>query len=262
MIRINFNKMIILKTEEEISLMREGGHKLAKILKEITERVKPGVMTEELENLANELITKEGGQPSFKGYKDSATADPYDAALCVSVNNEVVHRSPWPSRAIQAGDLVGIDIGMEYQGYFTDMAVSVGVGRTSAKVKKLIKVTRESLNKAIKEIKPGKTLGDIGYTIQTFVEKNGFSVVRQLAGHGVGKQVHEDPQILNYGQPGQGLKIEEGMTLAVEPMVNEGGWEVITLDDGWTVATADGKLSAHFEHTLVVTKNGCEVLTK
>jgi methionyl aminopeptidase len=254
--------MIIIKTAEEIALMRAGGEKLAKITKEIVKKIKPGVTTAELEKLANELIIKEGGQPSFKGYQNTSTADPYDAALCVSINNEVVHRSPWPSRVIQSGDLVGLDIGLKYQGYYTDMAVSVGVGKINKEVKKLLKVTKQALAKAIKEIKPGKTLGDIGYVIQNFVEQNNFSVVRQLAGHGVGKEVHEDPQILNYGQPGKGLKLEEGMTLAIEPMVNAGRSEVVGLNDGWGVVTADGSLSAHFEHTLAVTKDGCEVLTE
>lgn len=254
--------MIIIKTEREIALMREGGKKLAKITKEIVKKIKPGVTTEELENLANELIAKEGGQPSFKGYQNKQTADPYDAALCVSLNNEVVHRSPLPSRVIQSGDLVSIDVGMEYQGYHTDMAVSVGVGKISPEAKKLIRITQAALNAAIKEIKPGQTLGDIGYAIQNFVERNGFSVVKQLAGHGVGKAVHEDPQILNYGRPGGGIELKKGMTLAIEPMVNVGRSEVLTLADGWTVVTADGRLSAHFEHTVAVTKNGCEILTK
>ncbi len=254
--------MIIIKTEREIAAMRAGGRKLAKILKEIVKRVKPGITTGELENLANELIAKEGGQASFKGYRNNSTAGPYDSALCVSLNNEVVHRSPWPSRVIRAGDLVGLDIGLKYQGYHTDMAISVGAGKISPEAKKLLKATRQALSKAIKEIKRGKALGDIGYAIQKLVEKNGFSVVRQLAGHGVGKAVHEDPQIMNYGQPGKGLEIKEGMTLAIEPMVNIGRPEVLSLADGWTIATADGSQSAHFEHTIAVTKTGCEVLTK
>ncbi|MFH1225881.1 MAG: type I methionyl aminopeptidase [bacterium] len=254
--------MIIIKTEKEIAIMRAGGRKLAKILREIVRQVRPGAMTGDLENLANELITKEGGQPSFKGYKNSSAADPYDSALCVSLNNEVVHRSPWPSRAIKAGDLVSIDIGLEYQGYHTDMAISVGVGKVSSEVKKLLKITKQALDKAIKEIKPGKTLGDIGYAVQSLVEKNGFNVVRQLAGHGVGRKIHEDPPVLNYGQPGKGLELKEGMTLAIEPMVNVGRAEVISLEDGWTIATADNSLSAHFEHTVAITEKGCEALTK
>lgn len=254
--------MVILKTEEEIAIMAEGGRKLAKILRAIVKKVKPGVTTKELEDLANKLIKEEGGEPSFKGYGNHLAADPYDSALCVSINDEVVHASPLRGKVIKTGDLVSIDIGFKYQNYHTDMAVSVGVGKISPEAKKLLKVTKQALDRAIREIKPGVTLGDIGYIVQSFVEKNGFSVVRQLAGHGIGKEVHEDPQILNYGQPGKGLAIKEGMTLAIEPMVNAGGWEVVTLNDGWAVATADGSLSAHFEHTIAVTKNGCEVLTK
>ncbi|MFH1173380.1 MAG: type I methionyl aminopeptidase [bacterium] len=254
--------MIIIKTEKEIALMREGGHKLAKILKAIVKQVKPGVTTESLEKLALDLISQEGGEPSFKGYVNKQAGDPYDSALCVSINEEVVHCSPLQQRIIRAGDIVGIDVGLKYQGYHTDMAVSVGVGKISLEAKKLLKVTKQALDKAIKEVKPGRTLGDIGYAVQSFVEKNGFSVVRQLAGHGVGKSIHEDPQVLNYGQSGQGLELKEGMTMAIEPMVNVGRSEVIGLDDGWGIATADRSLSAHFEHTIVVTKKGCEILTR
>lgn len=254
--------MIIIKTDKEIEAMKEGGHKLAGILKKIAKRVKPGINTRELEDMALSLITQAGGEPSFKGYANSRYGDPYDSALCVSINEEVVHCSPLRGKALKAGDIVGIDIGMKYKGYHTDMAVSVGVGKISKEARKLLKVTREALELAIGEVKSGKTLGDIGYAVENLAKENGFSVVRQLAGHGVGKEIHEDPQVLNYGQPGKGLELKPGMTIAIEPMINAGKHHVIGLDDGWGIATQDNSLSAHFEHTIAVTKKGCEVLTR
>lgn len=247
--------MITIKTPEEIEILKQGGEILAKVLKQVSRAVKPGISTLELDQLAEKLILENGGKPSFKGYRG------YPASICISPNKGVIHGIPSPEIIVEEGNVVGLDVGMEYQGLFTDMAMTVGVGKISKETKKLIKVTRKVLDLAIKEIKPGKQIGDLSAAIQEFVEKNGFSVVRQFAGHGVGRQVHEEPLIPNYGNYGQGEILKQGMVLAIEPMVNVGDWRVVTLDDGWTVVTADGSWSAHFEVTVAVTKDGAEVLT-
>lgn len=254
--------MIIIKNPDEIAKMRIGGKKLAKVLNQVAQVVKPGVTTEELDQLAEKLIKQEGGAPSFKNYQGNDDRVPFPTALCVSVNNEIVHGPALPARQLQAGDIVGLDLGLQYDGYFTDMAMTVPVGKISQKAKQLIKATKTALDLAIQEVKPGKTLGDIGAVIQQHAEKNDFSVVRDLTGHGVGKQVHEDPAVLNYGQTGKGIKLEPGMTLALEPMFNIGSSDIQILDDGWTITTTDGQLSAHFEKTIVVTDSGCEILTE
>lgn len=264
--------MIIYKTPEEIALMREGGKILAGVLKKITAIVKPGVTTGQLELLACDLIAKAGGYPSFKGYASLSDDTPYPTALCTSINSEVVHAPSIPSRKLESGDIIGIDIGMEYpykeggkRGMMTDMAVTVGVGKINSEAKKLLSVTSKALELAIKQVKPGCKVNDIGNAIQTYVEANGFSVVRDLVGHGVGREVHEDPQIFHYrinqNSP-ENITIKPGMTFAIEPMVNVGGWRVKFEDDGFTFSTVDGSLSAQFEHTLAVTEKGCEIITK
>lgn len=262
--------MIIIKSNEEIEIMRTGGKILGQILRELARTVKPGMTTGRLEELACSLIAKAGGRPSFKGYKSASETLAYPTALCTSINSEIVHAPSLPSRTLNAGDIIGIDVGMEYpygqdvRGYYTDMAVTVPVGKVSPEANKLIKVTRRSLELALKTIKPGATLNDIGRAIQTHVEANGFSVVRDLVGHGVGVAVHEDPQVPNYVINDdfiENIVLKPGMTLAIEPMVNIGKPRVKGLSDGNTIATADGSLSAHFEHTIAVTENGYSILT-
>ena len=248
--------MIIIKTPKEIELMREGGEILAKVLREVSLRVKPGVSTQELDSLAEELIIKSKGKPSFKGYKG------YPAALCASVNNEVVHGIPSSEKILKSGDIVGLDLGLEYKGCFTDMTITVPVGKVSKIAHKLIKVTKNSLTQGIRKIEPGNFISDISRAIQDYVERQGFSVVRDLVGHGVGREVHEDPPVPNFFDPKLNpIEVKERMTLALEPMINMGSYEVEVLDDGWTVVTRDGFLSAHFEHTVAVTKEGYEILT-
>ena len=221
----------------------------------MAKQVKSGISTGELNDIAEDLIQQAGAEPSFKNYEG------YPASLCVSVNDHVVHGIPSRDKIIQSGDIVGLDLGIWYQGLCTDTAITIGVDHINKVAKKLIKVTRKSLELGIKQAKPGRTLGDIGATIQNYVEKNGFSVVKQLAGHGVGRQVHEDPRVLNFGQSGRGEILKPGMVIAIEPMVNVGGYQVETLDDQWTVATKDGSWSAHFEHTIAITERGNQILT-
>lgn len=262
--------MIIIKTKKEIEIIRQGGKILAGILNKLIKEVKPGVTTGHLEKMACDLIKKAGGRPSFKGYKSMRDARAFPTALCISINYEVVHGPALPSRELKAGDIVDIDIGMEYpyrednHGYYTDMSATVPVGKISKEAKKLINVTRKSLGLAIKQVKPGNSLNDIGRAIQQFVEAEGFSVVRELVGHGVGIAVHEEPQVPNYEINDNSMDnviLKPGMVIAIEPMVNVGGWKIKTADDGFTIVTADGSLSAHFEHTVAVMEKGREVLT-
>lgn len=261
--------MIIIKTDSEIKIMREGGKILAGVLKRLGEMVKPGAATGELEETACALIANAGGRPAFKGYASHGSS-PFPTALCASINNEVVHAPALPSRTLKSGGIIGIDIGMEYpfgkgkHGYYTDMAATFAVGKISKEAKKLINVTKKSLDAGIKKVKPGNTLNDIGKAAQYCAEKEGFSVVRELVGHGVGTEVHEDPQVPNYEifNEAENCVLKQGMTIAIEPMVNAGGWRVKYCRNGFTVATYDGSLSAHFEHTVVVTKTGYEILTR
>lgn len=254
--------MIIIKTPAEIAKMRVGGKKLAKVLNQVAQAVKPGVTTAELDQLAEKLIRQEGGRPSFKNYQGVDDRTPFPSALCASINNEIVHAPAQPSRILKNGDIIGLDLGLQYDGYFTDMAVTVPVGKVSRAAQRLIKATKTALDLAIQEVKPGNTLGDIGAVIQAHAEKNNLAVVRDLTGHGVGQRVHEPPAVLNYGQPGKGIKLEPGMTLALEPMFNVGSPDIKVLEDSWTITTIDGQLSAHFEKTIAVTDDGCEILTK
>lgn len=253
--------MVSIKTKKEIEILREGGKILAFVLYEVAKNAKAGVMTIELDKLAEKLIKKTGGRPSFKNYKTSDDKIPYPASLCVSINNEVVHGIP-NERKLKDGDIVSLDLGLEYKGLYTDMAITVPIGKVSKNAKKIIDVTKKSLDKGIRIIKNGVFTGDIGYAIQSYAESKGFNVVRRLVGHGVGYDVHEDPQVPNFGQPKAGKQLKAGMVLALEPMLTDGNFDIVLDKDNWTWKTKDGSLSAHFEHTIVVTKTGAEVLTR
>lgn len=262
--------MIITKTKKEIETMRAGGRLLAGILARLAREAKPDATTGYLEELALKLIKEAGGRPAFKGYRSMMETKPYPTALCTSINNEVVHAPSLPSRKLRSGDIIGIDVGMEYpysdgqRGYFTDMAVTVPVGKIGKEAAKLISVTKRSLEIAIAAVKPGNNLNDIGLAVENFVTGKGLTVVRDLVGHGVGTTPHEDPQVPNFDISDGSLEnfvLKPGMTIAIEPMVNTGGYRIKSLPDGFTIVTADGSLSAHFEHTVAVTKDGCMVLT-
>jgi len=255
--------MISIKTPEEIEIMAEGGKILAKIMKELEKNIRPGITTKELERLAESLILKSGGKCSFKGYKDSDgySAIPYPTCLCTSINEEIVHAIP-SERILKEGDIISLDLGIFFKGFHTDMAITVPVGKVLPEVQRLIRVTKKALKLAIKKVKPGNTFGDIGNTIQRYVESQGFNVIRELCGHGIGRELHEEPQILNYGKRNTGEKIKEGMVFCIEPMVSMGDWHIKRGKDGFGYQTADGSLSAHFEHMVAVTKDGYKVLTK
>ncbi len=263
--------MITIKTEKEIQTMREGGKILANILRELGRRVRPGMTTAKLEMIACDMIEKAGGRPAFKGYRTSPNEDAFPTALCTSINDEIVHAPSLPSREIKSGDIIGIDVGMEYpykkgeKGMYTDSAITVPVGEVDKKVSELIRVTKRALDIAIEQVRPGNSLNDIGKAIEDYIDKTDFSIVRDLVGHGVGREVHEEPQIPNYSFRDNSfvdVVLEPGMTIAIEPMINMGSYGVRVLSDGFTFVTDDGELSAHFEHTIAVTKKGCEVLTK
>jgi methionyl aminopeptidase len=246
--------MIELKTPREIGIIRDNGRILAQILKLIQERIKPGVKTGELNQLAEDFILKERGIPAFKGYRG------FPSSICVSIDDEVVHGIPG-ERAIKEGAIVSVDVGVLKDGYYADAARTFPVGKISEEAERLIRVTQQALENSFEFAREGGHLSDISHAIQSHVEGNGFSVVRDLVGHGIGKKMHEEPQIPNFGPPGQGVVLKKGMVLAIEPMVNAGSHEISTKDDHWTVITRDGSLSAHFEHTVTVTENGAEVLT-
>jgi len=252
--------MIFYKTSSEIEIMAEGGKILAAILRELALAVKPGIKTKELDLLAHGLCREHKVAPAFLGY--AVAGKKYPASLCVSVNDEVVHGIP-SDRVLQKDDMVGLDMGVVYQGWNLDSAVTVEVQseKRKAKNEKLIAVTREALNLGIAQAKPGNHIGDISHAIQQYIESNGFAVVRDLVGHGVGRKLHEEPAIPNFGKPGDGAELREGMVIAIEPMVTAGGWRVRLAADHWTYKTKDGSLSAHFEHTVAITKNGPVVLT-
>ncbi|HXX58697.1 MAG TPA: type I methionyl aminopeptidase [Thermodesulfovibrionales bacterium] len=247
--------MIIIKSPEEIDRMAEACRVVAETLNALREIVKPGISTKEMERFAEEMVVARGGTLAFKGYRG------YPAGICASVNSQVVHGIP-SSLAVKEGDIISIDLGVFMNGFYGDGAVTLAVGKISREAERLITVTEEALYFGIAKAKPGNRVSDISYAIQRHVEKNGFSVVRTFVGHGIGRSLHEEPQVPNYGGPGQGPRLKEGMTFAVEPMVNEGRYEVRVLDDGWTAVTSDGSLSAHFEHTIAITENGPRILTR
>ncbi|MCD6178209.1 type I methionyl aminopeptidase [bacterium] len=247
--------MIHIKTKEEIQIMEEGAKILAQIMEELKRKVEPGITTKELDKVAQDLIFKFGAKPSFKGYNG------FPATLCVSVNEEIVHGIP-SERRLKEGDIVSLDLGLFYKGFHSDMAITLGVGKISPEASRLIRVTKDALRMAIRKVRPGNTIGDIGNTIQRYVESQGFNVVRDLCGHGIGRELHEEPQILNYGKRHTGAMIREGMVFCIEPMVTMGDWKIKKSQDGFTFLTKDGSLSAHFEHEVAVGEDGCKVLTK
>lgn len=248
--------MIIKKSPQEIEKMRTAGSVVARCLRDLAEAIIPGKTTTlDIDVMAEELIRKYGAISSFKNYRG------YPNTVCVAVNEEVVHGIP-NNRPLLPGDVVGIDLGAIVDGWHGDSAISIAVGgKASKEAEKLLRVTKEALFKGIEQARPGNRLTDIGHAIQSYVEKQGYSVVRDLVGHGIGRQMHEEPHVPNYGTPGRGVRLEEGMTLAIEPMVNVGGYEVETLGDNWTVVTRDKSLSAHFEHTVAIRKDGPDILT-
>lgn len=276
--------MVYKKNSEEINIIRLGGRILAQILKELVAEVKPGVSTLALENILVKRIKEAGGRPAFKDY-DMGDGLYFPSALCASINEEVVHGTAVPGRLLKSGDIIDLDIGMEWPvdpkvraevgapvnkfskdgGFYTDMCTTVAVGKISAEAKKLLKVSHECLEAGIKQARPGNTLNDIGKTIQAIAEMHGYGVVRDLVGHGVGYMAHEDPNIFNYAIPTrsrENLVLEPGMVIAIEPMINMGTWRVDMADNNFTVVSADGSLSAHFEHTVAITEDGPEILTK
>ena len=247
--------MVSLKTQEEIKIIAEGGRILASVLKELEKMVKPGVTTIELDRAAEALILSAGAKPAFKGY----AGFPY--ALCASINENIVHGYP-SSKALKEGDLIKLDLGVLYKGYNTDSAITVPVGDVSFEARRLVNVTKKALRLGIKKAKIGNTIGDIGNTIQRFVEDQGFGVVRDLCGHGIGKSVHEDPKIPNYGKRQSGEDLVEGMVICIEPMVTMGSYDLRKSDDGYGYATKDNSLAAHFEHTIAITEKGPRILTE
>jgi methionyl aminopeptidase len=253
---------MILKSAKEIEILREGGKRLAFVLKEVAKIVKPGISTLELDKYGEKLIREMGDRPAFLGYQPEEAARPYPASLCISVNDEVVHGIPKKSKILKEGDIVSIDCGLCHKGLYTDSAITVPVGKIDRKAEKLLKATEGALYAGIDAIKPGGHIGDIGYAVENFVKPHKFGIVRILAGHGVGKCIHEDPYVPNYGRKGTGGKLVPGMVIAIEPMLNEGGDDVILDRDGYTYRTADRKRSAHFEHTVAITQKGAEILTQ
>ncbi|EIJ79996.1 methionine aminopeptidase [Bacillus methanolicus PB1] len=247
--------MIISKTPREIEIMRDACRIVALTHQELKKHISPGITTKELDAIAEQFILKSDAIPSFKGYNG------FPGSICASVNNELVHGIPG-DRVLKEGDIITIDIGAKYNGYHGDSAWTYPVGKIVEETERLLEVTEESLYRGLNEAKPGQRLSNISHAIQTYVESNGFSIVREYAGHGVGKELHEDPQIPHYGPPNKGPRLKSGMVLAIEPMVNAGSRYVKTLADDWTVVTVDGKLCAHFEHTVAITETGCEILTK
>ncbi len=247
--------MIICRSSAEIERMRAANQLVASVLVQLAAAVEAGVTTADLDALAERLVREAGAEPAFKGYRG------YPATLCVSVNEEVVHGIPSKAHTLRSGDIVSLDMGVKLNGFYGDSAVTVPVGEVPERTQQLLQVTREALTRAIAEVKVGGRLSDIGHAVQAWVEEHGFSVVREFVGHGIGEQLHEEPQIPNYGQPGRGPKLASGMVLAIEPMVAMGRPDVKVLKDGWTAVTKDGSLAAHFEHTVAVTAAGPLVLT-
>jgi len=253
---------MIVRTEEERKILREGGRRLAYILSETAKTVGPGVSTKKLDILAHKLIREGGDEPAFLNYQPDGAKYPYPASLCVSVNDEVVHGIPSEKRILKEGDTVSLDLGLKHRNLFTDMAITVPVGNVDAEARRLLKATREALEKGISAARIGNRVGDVSYAIESFVRPHGYGIVEVLSGHGVGRKIHEDPYVPNFGKPGTGPKLEVRMVIAIEPMINLGTKNVILEKDGYTFRTADGKKSAHFEHTILITESGPEILTK
>ena len=251
--------MISLKSPREIEIMRRANTIVAEVLQELRQRVAPGVTTLDLDAIAEEMTLKRKAVPAFKGYNVAGRV--YPRCLCASVNEEIVHGIP-TSRALREGDIIGLDYGVIYEGFYGDSAITVGVGKVSGDAQRLMDVTEASLYKGIEQLRDGKRLGDLGAAVQEVAEGAGYSVVRACVGHGIGKKLHEEPPVPNYGEPDRGLRLKEGMVLAIEPMVNAGGYEVEIKDDGWTAVTKDGSLAAHFEHSVAITKNGPYILSQ
>jgi methionyl aminopeptidase len=255
--------MILIKSKEEIKIMREGGRILASIMRELEKKVRPGITTLELDRAAEALILNSGGQCSFKGYGGDGgeSGQPFPACLCTSINEEIVHGSP-SERVLKEGDILSLDLGVFYKGFHADMAVTVPVGKIEPQTRRLMKVAKKALKRGIKKSKIGNTFGDISNTIQRYIEDQGFSVVRELCGHGIGRELHEEPQILNYGKRRSGPKLLEGMVFCLEPMVSVGDWKIKKGEDGYSYKTQDDSLSAHFEHAIAVTQAGPQILTE
>lgn len=247
--------MIIIKSDQEIDIMRESGKVTAHILKELENFIKPGISTMDVDRFVEDIIRSNNMIPSFKGYNG------FPASACVSINEEVVHGIPDSKRILKEGDIVSVDVGCTHKGYVSDAARTYPVGKISEEADRLIRVTRESFFEGLKYCKPGFRLSDISHAIQSWVEKEGFSVIRDFVGHGVGRAMHEEPQIPNYGKPGRGPRLSKGMVFAIEPMINQGTYEVEVLLDNWTVVTQDGLLSAHYENTVVITDDEPELIT-
>lgn len=251
-----------IKTTEEIVLLRESGRRLAAVLLEVKKIIKPGVTTEELDALAEKLIRAGGDTPPFLNYTPHGARHPFPASLCVSLNDEIVHGIPSSDRVIKEGDLVSIDLGLTHKGMITDAALTVAVGEVSDEIHTLIKETERSLYAGIKAARGGKHIGDIGAAVERVAHEHGYGVVRELGGHGVGHHVHEEPYVPNYGKKGTGPILKPGMVLAIEPMFMLGREDIRVMPDGYTIISQDGSISAHFEHTIVITENGAEIVTK
>ncbi len=251
--------MIQLKAPEEIEIMRRANAIVAEVLAELRAMVRPGVTTEDLDRVAEDLTRKKGAVPAFKGYEVASRVFP--ASLCVSINDEVVHGIPSVHRVLREGDIVGLDFGARYQGFYGDAAITVPVGKVSAEATELMDTTRDALQAGIEEARPGRRIGDLSAAIQAAAEHKNFAVVREFVGHGIGRRLHEDPQVPNFGQADRGIRLREGMVLAIEPMLTAGGPEILVKEDGWTAVTSDGSLSAHFEHSVAIVDGGPYVLS-
>ena len=251
---------VIIKTPKEIEIIREGGKILATVLAKVAKKVKAGVSTFELDKYAFDLIKEGGDLPAFLNYKPEGAPKAFPATICISVNNEIVHGIPKKSRILKEGDIVSLDLGLKHKGLFTDHAVTVPVGKISKKDQELLEYTKKALEAGIWSAIGGATVGDIGHAIESFVNRK-YGIVRELAGHGVGIKIHEDPYIPNYGKAGKGQKLIPGMIIAIEPMLNMGSDYIVNSDDGWTIKTSDGSKSAHFEHTILITEGEAEILT-
>ncbi len=254
--------MSLIKTPSEIKILQKGGKILGKILALLASRVKPGISTLDLDLIARAEIKKAGAKAAFPGYRIGPHVPPFPAALCTSIDDEVVHGIPRAARILQEGQIIGLDLGIKYQGLYTDAAVTVPVNKVSRQAAKLIEITREALGVGIAQVKPGNSIGDIAHAIEQTAKEAGFGVIRDLVGHGVGHRIHEKPMVPNYGRAGTLEKLRVGMVLAIEPMFTAGNHQIRFLDDGWSVVTADGSISAHFEHTVAVTEDGHVVLTE